>query len=229
MNWALHRTDYSYHADERGQEEETELAPIICVACGKEIEWGDEPYPTRCYTCHDPIDLPSQMAFSRGSDAFAEGQELLFVISPKKRRKTITTPEEMEGLHYYMQAYSSLQLALQGKVADQQYHQAAQMMAAMANVFLQHGSVSPLESAYWGSLLKESNIQKEWAETDDKLSDVQPGFFAWLNRLRWRVRKNQLKKALTDLDKNITKLERYMKFAEQSSFRQKRNYSNRVS
>ena len=222
MSWASHRPDHVYTADELGQADEPEIAPIICIACGTEIEWGEEPYPVRCYDCHEPIDLPSQMAFSRGSDAFSVGQELLFVVSPKKRRGNLTTPEEMEGLHYYMQAYSSLQLALQGKLADQQYHQATQMMAAMANVFLQHGSVSPLESAYWGSVLKESNIHKEWTEVDEKIATVKPGFFSWLKRLRWQTRKYQLKKALIDLDQNITKLERYMKFTEQSSFRRKK-------
>jgi hypothetical protein len=221
MSLASPNPDYIYN-EELGQADEPELAPIICVACGKEIEWGEEPYPVRCYACHEPIDLPSQMAFSRGSDAFAEGQELLFFVSPKRRRRSITTPEEMEGLHYYMQAYSSLQLALQGKVADQQFQQAAQMMAAMANVFLQHGSVSPLESAYWGSLVKESNTHKEWIEVGEKISAVKPGAFTWLKRLRWRLRKHQLKKALIDLDQKITKLERYMKFAEQSSFRRKK-------
>lgn len=222
MSWASRRPEHVYSADELGQQEEPELAPIVCVACGKDIEWGEEPYPVRCDACHEPIDLPSQMAFSRGSDAFSVGQELLFIVSPKKRRRSITTPEEMEGLHYYMQAYSSLQLALEGKVADQQFFQAAQMMAAMANVFLQHGSVSPLESAYWGSLLKEYNVQKAWVEVNEKIANVKPGIFSWLNRLRWRVRKFQLKKALVDLDQNITKLEQYMKFAERPSYRLKK-------
>ena len=221
MSWASRKPEDFYSVEELGQAEDPELAPMICVACGKEIEWGEEPYPVRCYHCHEPIDLPSQMAFSRGCDAFGVGQELLFIVSPKKRRSSITTPEEIEGLHYYMQAYSSLQLALLGKVAAQQYHQAAQMMTAIANVFMQHGRVSPLESAYWGSLLKESNTEQTLKELDEKLSQDIPGLFAWLKRLRWRTRKNQLKKALVDLDEKITNLERYMKFAGQSSFRRK--------
>jgi hypothetical protein len=58
----------------------------------------------------------------------------------------------MESLQYYIQAYTAKRA--QGKIAESQRRLAIEMMAAMARVFMQHGMVSQLESAYWSNLLE---------------------------------------------------------------------------
>lgn len=200
---------------------EPELEPMICAACGAEIDIETEPLPANCPICREPIDLQTQLAFSRGRDAFSVGQEYLIRISPKMRRRNMFTAEEQEGLQYLTQAYSSLQLAFQGNLAESQRCLGIEMMASMVNIFQQHQSVSEFEYAYWGSLLKELNTQLECVEVQQKIDDIPPGLFSGLIRLRWRIRLRQLENFLVEMNEKINKFESILKFSEPLKTRKK--------
>lgn len=200
---------------------ESELTPIVCIACESEIEAEAEPWPEVCPYCQHPIDLDTQFAYSRGLDAFTAGQEILIQISPRLRKRNLFTAEELEGVQYYSQAYSSLQLAFQGVLAESQRRLGIEMMAAIVNIFQQHQTVSEIEFAYWGSLLKELNMQLECRDVRDKITGVRRGLFAFLIRLRWKLRLRQLENALKDLSERISKFERLANFADPVHARKK--------
>jgi hypothetical protein len=201
---------------------EPELAPLMCAFCQAEMVVEEEPWPETCPTCSRMLDLPTQFAYSRGRDAFIAGQNILITVSPKKRRKDLTTEEEMEGLHYYIQAYSSLQQAFMRNLAESQRQLGIEMMAAIAQVFSQHGIVSPLEVSYWTTLMIEVTTQLEQAGLKEKLANpARGGFMGMILRLRWQIRKNQLEKALVNLDLKIQELERRIAFVDKPRARKK--------
>lgn len=199
-------------------EQEPELAPVVCPRCAYEID--EEPWPESCPRCHKWLDLPSQFAYCRGHNAFTVGQELLIKISPKKRRKSLTTKEEMEGLTYYRQAYSSLQVAFQGELAESQRQLGIRMLAAIAMIFQQHAMISPIEFAYWINVQKELISQLEQATLKEKLNNfLQGGLSGLVQRWRWRRRLNQLGKGLSELDKKIRYIEMNIEFVERPRIR----------
>jgi hypothetical protein len=202
-------------------ETEPELSPLVCPYCGTEMEPEGEPWPENCSNCHRPLDLRTQFAYSRGRDAFIAGQELLIKLSPKLRRKNLTTEREMEGLQYYIQAYSSLQIAFQGQLAESQRRLAIEIMAAMTLIFQQHGTISPLESSYWRALMLEMSLQIEHAEVQEKIAGANPGVAGMFPRWRWRTRSKQLTKTLAELDLTIKRLERQIAFVEPPKARRK--------
>jgi len=194
---------------------EPELSPLVCPACSTEVFTVAEPWPEACPNCEQRFDLEAQFAFSRGTDAFTAGQELIIHIAPERREKDMTTEPEMEGVQYYIQAYTALQRAFRGKIAESQRQLGLEMMAAMSRVFLQHGMVSQLESAYWGNLLVELNTLEEVDTLGKKLAgDREGGVVGYIKRWRWRTRKNQLNKALIEVDRKITILEKNIAFVE---------------
>ena len=193
---------------------EPELAPLMCSYCSTEMVVESEPWPETCPNCWRPLDLPTQFAYSRGRDAFIAGQELMIAISPKKRRKDLTTQQEMQGLHYYIQAYTSLQQAFLAELADTQRQLGIEMMAAMAQVFQLHGMVSPLEASYWTTLMIELTTQLEQAGLKEKLARPSTGFLQLFWRWRWQMRHKQLEKALSTLDERVRTLERNIAFVE---------------
>ena len=128
----------------------------------------------------------------------------------------------MEGLQYYIQAYTALQRAFRGKIAESQRRLGIEMMAAMSRVFLQHGMVSQLESAFWGNLLLELNALIEINELNEKLAGSNDGGISGVvKRWRWRSRKKQLDEALIEVDKKIHLLERNIAFIEPPKARRK--------
>jgi predicted RNA-binding Zn-ribbon protein involved in translation (DUF1610 family) len=200
---------------------EPELAPLVCVACGAEYDPEHEPWPETCPACGRSIDLRTQFAYCRGRDAFIAGQDLLMRISPKIRKKTLTTSEELEGVQYCIQAYSALQLAFQGELAEHQRRLGIEMMAAIAQVFQQHNTVSPLESGYWQTLMVELATQIEREDVLNHLAQLKPGPISMLPRWRWKMRLKQLDKSLFDVDQKITRLEQNIRFTEKPRARRK--------
>ncbi len=198
---------------------EPELAPLMCARCGVELEVESEPWPEFCPNCRRPLDLSTQFAYSRGRDAFIAGQEILIALSPKQRRKNLTTEQEMEGLHYYIQAYSSLQQAFLAELAESQRRLGIEMMAAIVQVFQQHGVVSPLESRYWTTLMVELTTQLEHASLVEKLAQPSPGLLNIFQRWRWQSRKMQLEQALVGLSQKIATLEQHIAFVDKPQAR----------
>ena len=199
-------------------DQEPELAPLVCPRCAYEI--SEEPWPAACPNCQKKLDLPAQFAYCRGLDAFTVGQELLIKITPKQRRRNLNTKEELEGLEYYKQAYSSLQVAFQGELAESQRLLGIRMFTSMTNIFQMHAMVSPLEYAYWSSLQKEANAQLELVKVKEKLKNLNQGGLGVLAmRFRWYLRVKQLEKALIELDTKIRFIEQNIVFVERPRFR----------
>jgi hypothetical protein len=196
-------------------QEEEDIFPFVCSQCGAEIIPEVEPWPEICQSCQRVFDQKAQLAFCRGQDAFTAGQALILPISPGTREKNLTTEDEMEGVRYYIQAYTALQESFHGEIAESQRQLGIEMMAAMARVFMQHGMVSQLESGYWSNLLLEQNSVNERAELLVKLAAKERGgVIGMIQRWRWRARAHQLEKALIDLDAKILKFERHIAFVD---------------
>jgi hypothetical protein len=200
---------------------EPDLAPFMCVHCQVEIEAVEEPWPTACPVCGRAIDLEIQFAYIRGRDAFIAGQDLLMALTPKMRRRNIVSVVEMEGLQYYSQAYSSLQRAFQGQLAEPQRRLGIEMMAAMVQVFQTHGTISPFESGYWTAIMMELTSQLEILQVWEKQAKAPEGIPGALIRLRWEARLRQLKKALSQIDQKIKTLERNIVFVERPKARKR--------
>jgi hypothetical protein len=201
---------YQYNSDDS-----EDITPFVCSRCATEVLPEAEPWPDTCPTCERSFDQDAQLAYSRGQDAFTAGQELIFQLSPKLRKRNLKTEAELEGLHYYLQAYTALQVSFKGDLAKSQLMLGVEMMAAMTNVILQHDLISPLESAYWSNLLLEMNSYEERRSLQEMLkSTEQVNLFGSIKRLRWRIRLVQLERALTDLDKKIRTIERSIAFVD---------------
>ena len=200
---------------------EPDLAPVICIYCGLEIDSGSGPWPEACPTCGHTIDLKTQFAFCRGRDAFIAGQDILIKLSPRKRKKTLTSAEEMEGLQYYNQAFTSMQLAFQGTLAESQRRLGIEIMAAVALVPQQHDTISVLEAGYWMMLMLELTTQIDRGQVLKKIERLPPGLAGTLMRLRWRLRLKQLEDALIQQNIKIQNLERQIRFVERPRARRK--------
>lgn len=199
---------------------EPELAPLVCPKCSAEVD--HEPWPQACLHCQHPIDLNAQFAYCRGVDAFSYGQEILLKIPNKKRRMSLTTEAELTGVEYYKQAYSSLQVAFEGELAESQRQLGIKMMAAISNVFRQHGIISQLEANYWAIILTELNSQLEYVTLLGKLKKTTlAGLSGLIRRWRWYLRMKQLKKALVQLEVKARFFEQNMAFVERQHARRK--------
>jgi len=196
-------------------DDEEGITPFVCSQCATEVLPEAEPWPNTCPTCQRSFDLDAQLAYSRGQDAFTAGQELIFQVSPKLRQRNLKTEAELEGLQYYLQAYTALQESFKGDLAKSQLMLGVEMMAAMTNVILQHDLISSLESAYWSNLLLEMNSYKERRSLQEMLENSRQGYLlGTIKRVRWRIRLVQLERALTDLDKKIRTIERSIAFVD---------------
>lgn len=193
---------------------EADLAPVMCAHCESEFGGEGEVWPSVCPRCGQDIDLEAQFAYCRGRDAFIAGQDLLIALTPKMRRKNITTSFEMEGLQFYSQAYSALQRAFHGQLAESQRRLAIEMTAAMVLVFQTHGSISPFESSYWTTLMVDLTTQLDILDVRERLEKLPSGLSGAVPRWRWRLRLRQLEKALIELDAKIKTLEQNIGFVE---------------
>ena len=195
----------------------TELAdgdflPVVCPNCGE--AYSQEPWPQACAVCQAAIDLEAQFAYCRGHDAFAEGQDLLYNIYRRKFKKNTVSARERQGIAHYVQAYSALQCAFQGELTASQRELAIEMMAAIAKIFQVNLMISPIEEAYWTTLLVQSNSKKELAQRQQKLSETKPSLRNLPVRWRAKERIEKLERGLADLEKKIAQLEGFIGFAD---------------
>jgi hypothetical protein len=199
---------------------EPELEPVVCAACATEID--HEPWPKACPNCGRPIDLQAQFAYCRGHNAFTVGQDIVMKAYRGKKPKYVAIQKENEGIQYYLQAYSALQRAFQGKLAESQRQLGIRMMASMGQVLQHNTMISPLEASYWNTLLTEINAQQELAALQEKLSqDQNRSLFHYPKRWRWRNRQHQLEKGLDTLNNKLNLLEHQIGFTEKMNPRQK--------
>jgi hypothetical protein len=201
---------------------EPELEPVVCAFCATEFD--HEPWPQTCPNCGRPIDLQAQFAYCRGHNAFTVGQELVMKTYREKKSKNTAIQVEKEGIQDYIQAYTALQRAFQGKLAESQRQLGIRMMAAMSIILQQNTMVSTLEASYWNSLLTELNSQEELAALQEKLAANQNrGLINYPKRWRWQNRQHQVEKGLETLNNKLNLLEHQIGFAEKMNVRQKAN------
>jgi len=201
---------------------EPELEPVVCATCATEID--HEPWPQVCPNCRRPIDLQAQFAYCRGHNAFTVGQELVVKAYRGKKPKYVAIAKENEGIQYYLQAFTSLQRAFQGRLAESQRQLGIRMMAAIAQVLQHHTMISPLEATYWNTLLTELNAQQELAALKEKLAGDQNRSLVHVpKRWRWHNRQHQLEKGLDTLNNKLTVLEHQIGFTEKINARQRAN------
>ena len=194
-------------------DDEIHPAPLVCPRCDQEFEYVEGQWEYTCQNCGYRIDnLRAQFAYSRGYDAFFAGQRVYMEIPPSRRSRLAYAEQAHEAIQLYTQTYTALQEALQATLADSQRYKIIEIMASIANLFIQTGLVSPLESNYWTSLMIEQVNREECDDLKQKLSQPTPGILGPLARLRWRLRKRQLEKALDRVDRKIKLIEQNIAF-----------------
>ena len=200
---------------------EPDLAPVLCIYCRNEVEPDGETWPENCPRCGHAVDLRTQFAFCRGRDAFIVGQDIFLKLSPRKRTKNLTNAEEVEGMQYYTQAFNAMQLAFQGTLTESQRRLGMEIMAAIAQVLQQHGTISVLEAGYWTMLMLELTTQLDRVQVQKKLDRLPASLPGLILRLRWRLRLKQLEDALVQQNIKIQNLERQIRFVDPPRARRK--------
>ncbi len=187
--------------------------PFTCPYCQATHLIPENVWHYSCSQCGQGLNLESQFAFLRGLDAFAEGQEIMFSISPKRRKNTNYNAQDRLAMDLFLEAYSSIQLAFRSELAEIQRSVGVEMMANMAAEFIRRSMISPMEQSYWATLLVLQNVQTEYDQLKLDLS-APGGALAWIKRLRWRTRQNQLRAALVELERRLAAIERQIDFVE---------------
>jgi hypothetical protein len=179
--------------------------PFICPHCDVELCLPDNVWYYTCDHCGKHLDLKSQFAFLRGLDDFAEGQDIVDNMNPKKRRKPFNALDQA-AMNLFKRSYSSLQVAFQANLAEGQRSLGVEMMASMSQEFIKRNMISPLEANYWNTLIVEQTAQNEYDQLKDKLKQVA-GTLGFLKRWRWTSRQKQLLKSLVQIEIKIKALE----------------------
>jgi hypothetical protein len=194
-----------------------EPEPFVCPHCQVEIVLPDlgECEEIPCPKCRHSINLLPQCAYIRGLAAFAEGQDIIVKVSPRKRIRNPFLPQLQEAADLYVEAYSALQQAFLGDLGENQRKLAIEMMAAISQLFLMHNMISPLEANYWHLVMVEKTTQQEIEELCNKVKGPIPfAVIGYLFRWRWQLRIKQLVKSLSDLNRKIKNLEHNIGFIE---------------
>ena len=192
---------------------ESEETPFVCPFCEKELTLPKEAaqYYT-CEYCGKRIDLPAQFAFNRGLEAFKEGQAAYQELKYLKKKRAAYDAAELTVVRIFEKAYFSIQQAFATDLAEPQRALGVEMMVNMAQLFTKRDMISGLEASYWSFLMVEHTAQDEYDSLCQKLASPL-GMLGFLKRMRWRLRKRQLKRALDNLNQNIKRVEANMAFA----------------
>lgn len=193
---------------------------FTCPFCENEIQLPEDAWYFTCPHCGHRLDITSQAAYQRGLAAFAEGQDLIDAISPRKRRNPFYHRDKL-AMELLLEAYSSLQVAFMAELAEAQRSLGIEMMASMSSEFMKRNMISPLEMNYWHTLMMEYTAQLEYDRLKEKLaSSHNPlGFLA---RLRWRSRQKKLLTSLVEIDQKIAAFEKQIQFTDVPKTRNKK-------
>jgi hypothetical protein len=186
---------------------------FVCPKCAEQIEPVADGASLNCYRCGHRIDTPAQLAFLRGQAAYYSGS---FGLTQRKRdkKRPDSSAEDGATVRQYMLAYSALQEAFQGELAESQRRAGIRMMAAVSQEFQQKTLISPLESGYWVALLMEVRVEEDLAEVRAKLADSQANNLAeHLARFRLWLKNRRLEAQLKQLDQKIRLIELGIEFA----------------
>jgi hypothetical protein len=195
-------------------EEEYQLAPLACPRCDQEFDIAEGQWEYTCESCGHRVDnMQAQFAYSRGYDAYFAGQRVFMEIPPSRRSRVAYAEQAHVGTKLYTEAYTAIQEAFQSNLAESQCYKAIEIMASIANRFIQTELISPLEANYWTSLIIEQVNRKELEDLSLRLSQPTTGLLSPLARLRWRMRKRQLEKGLVRVGRRIHLIEQNIAFA----------------
>jgi len=190
-----------------------EGVPLTCPYCDQELILPKQTgqYYT-CEYCDKRIDLPAQFAFNRGLEAFKEGQAAYQGLKYLKKKRAAYDAAELTVVRIFEKAYFSIQQTFATDLAEPQRALGVEMMVNMAQLFTKRDMISGLEASYWSFLMVEHTAQDEYDSLCQKLASPL-GMLGFLKRMRWRLRKRQLKRALDNLNQNIKRVEANMAFA----------------
>jgi hypothetical protein len=184
---------------------------LTCPYCGAANSGAEAVVWHRCEQCMRLFSAAAQRAYARGMEHWEEAQEgELTPLNPRHPRPRREAGDR-ETLQAYQQAHSALELAFQSDLPEEQRHEGLLAMAEIGQVLARRDLLSPLEAHYWVKVLMEHNALRERAELDGRLAE--PGGGALL-RLRWRLRRDQLRRALAKLAREVADLEETIGFVE---------------
>lgn len=185
---------------------------FLCPNCGAEIRLPESQSFATCSTCKTRLDVVSTLAYLRGLEAFEEGQEMMRA-TPRKLHP-MGSPQDRMAMTLFREAYSSLQLAFQGDLVEDQRQLGIEMMASMATEFSKRLMVSMYEVRYWSTVMAELTSQNEYSALKEKLRKTTTTVLNYLIRWYWRVRQRQLLRALKEFDRKLVALEDQIEFVD---------------
>ena len=182
-----------------------------CPNCEAEIRLPESKAFTNCSTCKTHLDVKSTLAYLRGLEAFEEGQETMMQANPRRLR-SVSSPQDRMAMTLLREAYSSLQLAFEGDLVEDQRQSGIEMMASMATEFSNRKMVSMYEGRYWSTAMAELTSQNEYSALKEKLQKTRSTIFNYMIRWYWRTRQHQLLRVLKELDRKLGLLEAQIEF-----------------
>jgi len=189
----------------------TQSAPV-CPYCSLTLDVPETVTWHRCERCGRLVNASAQRAYWRAQCHYAFAQEAeLTPLSPKRPYVQRNLKDAM-GLEAFQQAHSALELAFQADLPEEARSEGIAVMAEITQILSKRQMLSPLEASYWVKVLIERNALQEQSEIDARLSPPARG--NPLQRLRWRLRRRQLRNGLLKLRHEISDLEETIAFVE---------------
>jgi hypothetical protein len=170
-----------------------------------------------CASCGHRLNVSAQQAFARAETAFLSVQGDVGQAALRRTGRTSfrakalpdSLPLPAEIVRAYQQAYGGLSIALRHELPDSQRLAGCEMMAEITRQFAPRALVSPMVAEYWVKVAVELTARVELDEIEAML--VEPTGTG-LGRLRRRLRRRRLVKALAKLTKQIQELQRVIGF-----------------
>lgn len=187
---------------------------IECPYCEQELLIPEDSLWYTCPHCQHGLNARAQRAYARGREWFFSEQEAgagLYGV----RRRGYCQPEEVKVLRAFQRAHSALQEALRIGLAESQREAAVEMMAEITRLFAHRQMISGLEARYWAQLVVEQNSWREYGALEQRLAQPRKGgLLSFLRHWRWQLRRRQLARALSGLDRQIQQLEEMIGFVD---------------
>jgi hypothetical protein len=188
---------------------------VQCPYCRSEVVPQDADVWVSCASCGHRLNVSAQLAFARAETAFLSvrgdvGQAALRRTGRSSFRAKAppdSLPLPTEITRAYQQAYGGLGIALRHELADAQRLAGYEMMAEITRQFAPRAMVSAIEAEYWVKLAVELTARLELDEIE-----AMPAGAGGLVRLRQRLRRRKLTKALAKLTVQNQELRRAIGF-----------------
>jgi len=170
-------------------------------------------------SCGHRLNVSAQLAFARAETVFLSVQEDVAQTALRRTGRnsfrTKAPPDSLplpaEIVRAYQQAYGGLGIALRHELTDTQRLAGYEMMAEITRQFAPRAMVSPMAAEYWVKLAVELAVRVELDGIEALLAEPA-GAAGGLVRLRHRLRRRKLTKALAKLTKQIQELQRAIGF-----------------